>query len=38
MRPQHAVVMGVIRLPLVAAGGGGAVPCSGSTSDKGGYR
>lgn len=36
MRTQHAVVMGVLRLALVAAGNGKANPGSGSTRD-GGY-
>jgi len=37
MRTQHAVVMGVLRLALVAAGIGEAIPGSGSTRDGGGY-
>lgn len=37
MRTQGAVVMGALRLALVAAGGGRAIPDSGSTSDGGGH-
>jgi hypothetical protein len=38
MRAQHAVVMGVICLALVAPGSGTAAPDSGSSSEGGGYR
>ncbi len=37
MRTQHAVVMGVICLALVAAGYGVAIPDSGSIGEGGGY-
>ena len=37
MRTQHAVVMGVMCLALVAAGIGVAIPGSGSGSKGGGY-
>jgi len=38
MRTQHAVVMGVFRLALIAAGNDEAIPGYGSTRGGGGYR
>lgn len=37
MRTQHAVVVRVMCLTLVAAGYGAAIPDSGSTSEGGGH-
>jgi hypothetical protein len=37
MRTQHAVVMGVIALALVAAGYGRAIPEYRSTGEEGGH-